>query len=75
MYPLPEGPDETPEQIRELDDTLLSSDPLGYFMSRIGMLHHWGVLWCEPACRGRRSRRGRRFERRRYRPSRRSCPG
>ena len=41
MYPLPEGPDETSEQIRELDDTLLSSDPLGYFMSRIGMLHHW----------------------------------
>lgn len=41
MYPLPDGPDETPEQIRELDDTLLSSDPLGYFMSRIGMLHHW----------------------------------
>lgn len=41
MYPPPEGPLESPEQIRDLDDTFLTSDPFGYFVSRIGMLHAW----------------------------------
>ncbi|AWB91149.1 hypothetical protein [Aeromicrobium chenweiae] len=41
MYPPPEGTLETPDQIRELDDTFLTSDPFGYFVARIGMLHAW----------------------------------
>lgn len=41
MYPPPNGVFETDDQAEELDDTFLSSDPLGYFTSRIAMLHHW----------------------------------
>lgn len=41
MYLPPQGPDPTPEQVRELDDTFLTSDPYGYFISRVGMLHTW----------------------------------
>lgn len=41
MYPAPQGPLESPEQMRDLDDTFLTSDPYGYFVSRIGMLHAW----------------------------------
>src|SRR5690349_6121231 len=41
MYPPPEGTSESAAQAQELDDTFLSSDPLGYFMSRIAMLHYW----------------------------------
>lgn len=41
MYPPPAGKDLTPEQARALDDTFLSSDPFGYFRSRIGSLLAW----------------------------------
>jgi hypothetical protein len=41
MFPPPEGVYESEAQAQELDDTFLSSDPLGYFMSRIAMMHHW----------------------------------
>lgn len=41
MYPAPQGALESPEQMRDLDDTFLTSDPYGYFVSRIGMLHAW----------------------------------
>lgn len=43
MYPLPEGPLETPQQMVELDDTFLTSDPFGYFVSRIAMIHTWAM--------------------------------
>lgn len=43
MYPPPEGITESAEQASELDDTFLSSDPFGYFISRIGMLHNWAL--------------------------------
>jgi hypothetical protein len=32
---------ESARQARELDDTFLTSDPFGYFISRVAMLHHW----------------------------------
>lgn len=38
MFPPPTGPSPSPEQIRELDDSLFSSDPHGYFMARIESL-------------------------------------
>src|SRR5680860_672455 len=41
MYPPPSGAQLTPEQERELDDTFLSSDPFGYFRSRIASLLMW----------------------------------
>lgn len=44
MYPHPQGPLESAEQIVELDNTFLTSDPLGYFMSRAGMIHAWALL-------------------------------
>jgi hypothetical protein len=48
MYPPPVGPDLTREQARELDDTFLSSDPFGYFKSRIASL----LAWLETAPQG-----------------------
>lgn len=47
MYPPPKGQHESETQAEALDDTFLSSDPMGYFMSRIAMLHHWAS--CGPA--------------------------
>jgi hypothetical protein len=41
MYPPPAGEHLTSEQARELDDTFLSSDPFGYFRSRIASLLAW----------------------------------
>lgn len=54
MYAAPQGPLESPEQMRDLDDTFLTSDPYGYFVSRIGMLHAWaktaeGKDWAQGA--------------------------
>lgn len=43
MYPLPEAALETPQQMVELDDTFLTSDPFGYFVSRIAMIHTWAM--------------------------------
>ena len=43
MYPTPEGPLETREQMVQLDDTFLTSDPFGYFVSRIAMIHTWAT--------------------------------
>ena len=44
LYPPPNGPTESAEQVTELDTTFLLSDPFGYFVSRIGMLHTWARI-------------------------------
>lgn len=41
MYPPPAGQELTAEQAKQLDDTLLSSDPFEYFRSRIASLLAW----------------------------------
>jgi ABC-type transporter Mla subunit MlaD len=49
MYPQPAGAEPSAEQIRDLDDTYLSSDPTGYFRARIDALLSWAAAPLAPA--------------------------